>query len=187
MRPELKAAVASTPDAIARVFALRSAVFMSEQECPYEEEFDGNDFCATHILGPVNGEPAGVLRLRFFADFSKVERLSVLPRDRRTLIAKKIVEEGIEICRRKGYVTLYGHAQKRLTGFWEKFGFRPMGKNFPLVYSDHEYVEMRAELAPRTDAINIMSDPYLIVRPEGKWDEPGALDNSAVRPPTNPH
>jgi hypothetical protein len=33
----------------------------------------------------------------------------------------------------------------------------------------------------------MMSDPYLIVRPEGYWDAPGALDRSAERPATNPH
>jgi len=185
---ELATVVAATPDAIAKVFALRAAVFMSEQECPYEEEFDGNDFCAaTHILGLVNGEPAGVLRVRYFADFAKIERLAVLPRFRRTLISKLIVEKGIELCRRKGYRTLYGHAQKRLTGFWERFGFRPMGKNFPLVYSDHEYVEMQADVEPFADSITIMSDPYVIVRPEGHWDLPGPLDHSTIRPATNPH
>ncbi|HUJ02936.1 MAG TPA: GNAT family N-acetyltransferase [Rhizomicrobium sp.] len=187
-KPVLATSVAATPDAIAKVFALRSAVFMTEQVCPYDEEFDGNDFCAaTHILGTVNGEPAGVLRVRFFADFAKIERLAVLPRFRHSLIAKLIVEKGIEICRRKGYRTLYGHAQKRLTRFWEKFGFRPMAKNFPLVYSDHEYVEMQADVEPGTDAITIMSDPYLIVRPEGHWDAPGPLDRSSERPATNPH
>src|SRR6202035_4815223 len=35
--------VASTPDHLAKVFAIRAAVFMSEQRCPYDEEYDGND------------------------------------------------------------------------------------------------------------------------------------------------
>ncbi len=184
---ELAAKVASTADTIAKVFAVRSAVFMSEQDCPYDEEFDGNDYCATHILGTVNNEPGAVLRVRYFADFAKIERLAVLPRFRRTLISKIVVETGIELCRRKGYRTLYGHSQKRLTRFWEKFGFKPLKKNFPLVYSDHEYVEMWAEIEPTADAITVMSDPYLIIRPEGQWDSPGALDHSSERPPTNPH
>jgi hypothetical protein len=33
----------------------------------------------------------------------------------------------------------------------------------------------------------MMSDPYVIVRPEGSWDTPDVLDESAERPPTNPH
>ncbi len=186
-RKKLTAVVASTPDMIAKVFALRAAVFMSEQNCPYEEEFDGNDFCATHILGFVNGQPAAVLRLRYFADFAKMERLAVLPKFRRTLIPKLIVETGIDLVRRKGYRMLYGHSQKRLLKFWNRFGLKPLNKNFPLVFSDHEYIEVAAELVPHPDAITVMSDPYLIVRPEGSWDTPGVLDNSASRPATNPY
>jgi predicted GNAT family N-acyltransferase len=184
---ELTARVAASADDMARVFALRSAVFMAEQVCPYDEEFDGNDYCATHVLGFVNGEPAAVLRLRYFADFAKLERFAVLPRFRRTLVMKTVFEKAVEICSRKGYRRLYGHAQKRLTGFWLKFGFKPLQKNFPLVYSDHEYVEMCAEIEPHVEAITIMSDPYVIVRPEGNWDRPGVLDTSTERPATNPH
>jgi predicted GNAT family N-acyltransferase len=160
---------------------------MSEQNCPYDEEFDGNDYCATHILGLVGDQPAAVLRIRFFAEFAHIGRLAVLPRFRRTLIPKVVIEQGIEICRRKGYRTLYGQAQKRLVGFWAKFGFQPMRKNANLVFSDHEYVEITAELEPHENAITTRSDPYTIIRPEGRWDEPGVLDHSAARPATNPH
>jgi hypothetical protein len=74
-----------------------------------------------------------------------------------------------------------------LLKFWGRFGLKPMQKNFPLVFSDHEYIEVHAELEPHPDAITMMSDPYVIVRPEGSWDTPGVLDESAERPPTNPH
>jgi predicted GNAT family N-acyltransferase len=184
---ELVARVAATPDDIAKVFALRAAVFMTEQFCPYDEEFDGNDHCATHILGIVNGVPAAVLRIRFFAEFAHIGRLAVLPKFRRTLIPKIVVEKGIELCRRKGYRLLYGQSQKRLVKFWSRFGFKPMRKNATLVFSDHEYVEITAELEPHSDPITTMSDPYVIIRPEGRWDEPGVLDRSSARPATNPH
>jgi predicted GNAT family N-acyltransferase len=184
--PVLSARVAATPDDIQRVFALRAAVFMTEQFCPYDEEFDGNDFCATHILGLVNDEPAAVLRVRYFANFAKIERLAVLARFRRTMVAKLVVETGIEICRKKGYTALYGQAQKRLVKFWSRFGFHPLHKNTALVFSDHECVEIAAELVPHPDPITPMSDPYLIIRPEGRWDDAGVLDRSASRAPTNP-
>lgn len=184
---KLEVLVASNTDHLAKIFAVRAAVFMSEQNCPYEEEFDGNDFCATHILGLVDGHPAATLRLRYFADFAKMERLAVLPKYRRTLIPKVVVDKGIDIIRRKGYRILYGHAQKRLLKFWRRFGLKPLQKNFPLVFSDHEYVEVFAELEPHAEAITMMSDPYVIVRPEGEWDAPGILDSSAERPATNPH
>ena len=186
MRPTLETRLAATPDEISKVFAIRAAVFMAEQTCPYEEEFDGNDYAGAHVLGFVNGEAAAVLRIRYFADFVKLERLAVLPRFRRTLIAKEVVEHAIEICRRKGYRKMYGHAQKRLVSLWQRFGFEPMHKNTPLVFSDHEYVEMLGEIAPHDAPLTPYSDPYMLIRPEGRWDAPGVLDRSARRLATNP-
>jgi len=178
--------VAATPDHLAKVLAIRAAVFMSEQNCPYDEEYDGNDFTGTHILGFVDGQPAAVLRIRYFADFVKIERLAVLPRFRGSRIAFAVVEHALALVRRKGYRTAYGHAQKRVVAFWSRFGFKPMAKNTNLVFSDHEYVEMVAALEPHHDRITIHSDPYMIIRPEGRWDEEGVLERSAARPATNP-
>jgi predicted GNAT family N-acyltransferase len=178
--------VAATPDHLAKVFAIRAAVYMSEQNCPYDEEYDGNDFTCTHILGLVEGQPAAVLRIRYFADFVKIERLAVLPRFRGSRIAFAVVEHALNLVRRKGYRTAYGHAQKKVVAFWSRFGFKPMAKNTSLVFSDHEYVEMVASLEPHHDRITIHSDPYVILRPEGRWDEEGVLDKSAERPATNP-
>jgi predicted GNAT family N-acyltransferase len=185
-RPKLVARIASTADDIAKVFALRAAVFMAEQECPYEEEFDGNDYCGTHVLGLVDGVPAATLRIRYFADFVKIERLAVLPRFRRTAIAREVVEYGLELVRRKGYTKMYGQAQIRLVNFWRKFGFEPMAKNSALVFSDHEYVEIAGSLAPHADRLTMHSDPYMLIRAEGRWDVPGVLDSSASREATNP-
>jgi predicted GNAT family N-acyltransferase len=187
IRPRLETVVAATPNQIAKVFAIRAAVFMAEQSCPYDEEFDGNDYSGTHVLGIVDGEPAAVLRMRYFADFVKLERLAVLPKFRRTLIAKLVVQHAIDLARRKGYRRMYGHAQARLVNFWRKFGFSPMAKNTKLVYSDHEYVEMLGEMVAHQDALTVHSDPYVLVRPEGHWDRPGALDRSAARTASNPH
>ena len=186
-RPVLNAALISTADQMAKVMAIRAAVFMSEQNCPYDEEFDGNDYAGTHILGTVDGEPAACLRIRYFANFVKIERLAVLHRFRRTLIAKQVVEQALDICRRKGYAKMYGQSQRRLVSFWERFGFEPMQKDAKLVFSDHEYVEICGNIAPHPRPLTPETDPLILIRPEGKWDEPGVLDFSAARPPTNPH
>ncbi|MDC8972729.1 GNAT family N-acetyltransferase [Mycobacterium marinum] len=183
----LSASVVVTHDRLAEAFAIRSAVFMSEQECPYEEEFDGNDFCATHILGFVEGRPAGTMRVRWFAEFAKFERVCVLPQYRNSDVVSTMIELSFDVATRKGFTAIYGHAQVRLVHFWEKFGFKPMRKGAKLVFSDHEYVEMMCEKRPRSDAITLASDPYLLLRPEGAWDDPGVLERSAARPATNPY
>lgn len=179
-------AVARTFEDLSRVIALRAAVYMAEQACPYEEEFDGNDLSATHLIGYVGDEPAGCLRIRFFADFAKIERLAVGAEHRNTRMAFALVRAGIELARVKVYRRLYGHAQKRLVGFWSRFGFRVFEGAQELVFSDFDYIEMLLEAEPHPEAIGIGIDPYVIIRPEGRWHRAGTLDRSRARAVTRP-
>ncbi len=179
--------VARTLNDMMKVAAIRSAVFLSEQECPYDEEFDGNDLCAaTHILGFIDNEPVACLRVRFFADFAKIERLAVRREYRNSRLSFKIVWAGIELARKKGYRKLYGHAQDRLVKFWSRFGFKPVEDQQGIVFSDFSYTEMYAEIEPHPDPVSIDSDPHIIIRPEGEWHVPGVLEASSTRPVTSP-
>ena len=178
--------VARSMEDLFRVMSIRSAVYIAEQDCPYEEEFDGNDLSATHLIGYVGDEPAATLRLRFFADFVKMERLAVRHEFRNSRIAFQIVRAGIELARVKGYRRLYGHARKEIASFWARFGFRTFEGGNELVFSDHDYVEMVMEIDRHPHAITIGVNPYVIVRPEGRWHEPGVLERSAVRPVSRP-
>ena len=133
-----------------RIVAMRSAVYIGEQECPYDEEFDGNDFTGTNLLGYVGDEPAGCIRVRYFADFAKIERLAVRKEFRNTRLSFQLVRAAIELCRAKGYQRLYGHAQKRLVKFWSRFGFEVLEGGRELVFSDFDYVEMVMKHAARS-------------------------------------
>jgi Predicted acyltransferase len=185
-RKTISVTVARTTDDWLRVVSIRSAVYIGEQECPYEEEFDGNDHAAAHILGYVGDEPAACLRIRYFADFAKLERLAVRKEFRHTTVSFQIVRAAIEMCRTKGYRKIYGHAQKRLLNFWGRFGAKPFpgGKEFK--FSDFDYVEVLGEFDPIPQALHIGDDPYVLIRPEGRWHEPGILEESASRPVTRP-
>jgi predicted GNAT family N-acyltransferase len=183
----LRTIVARTFADISQINAVRAAVFLNEQKCPYLEEFDGNDFSGSQLLGQVGDEPAASLRIRYFAGFAKIERLAVLPRYRGLGVGKAIAKSGIELCLRKGYSLFYLHAQERLVGFWRAFGFEPVETNGALVFSDHSYLAMKARLSRSGARLSLRSAPAILNRPEGEWDEPGILDRSAARPPTNPH
>lgn len=179
--------VVRTLNDMMKIAAIRSAVFLAEQECPYDEEFDGNDLCAaTHILGFMGEEPVACLRVRFFADFAKIERLAVRHEYRNSRLSFEIVWAGIELARKKGYRKLYGHAQDRLVKFWSRFGFKPVEDQKGIVFSDFSYTEMYAEIEPHPDPVSIESDPYIIIRPEGEWHRPGVLETSGTRPVTSP-
>ena len=43
--------VAASMTDLMQVVAIRAAAFLAEQNCPYAEEFEGNDFCALHMIG----------------------------------------------------------------------------------------------------------------------------------------
>jgi predicted GNAT family N-acyltransferase len=181
-KPELGVTVARTIEDLARVMSVRSAVYIAEQECPYEEEFDGNDFSATQVLGYVGKEPAGCMRIRYFADFAKVERLAVRKEFRSAGLAPLLVRSCVELCEMKGYRRVYVHSQKRLVNFWAKCGFRRLEGGRELVFSDYDYVEMVLDTERHPHAISLGVDPYVIIRPEGQWHTPGILERSAVRP-----
>jgi predicted GNAT family N-acyltransferase len=169
-----------------RITAIRSAVYIGEQQCPYEEEFDGNDLAATHLLGYVGHEPAGCLRIRYFADFAKIERLAIRAEFRKTRTAFQLVRAAFRLCQKKGYTKIYGHSQKRLVNFWSRFGFRVMEGGQSFVFSDFDYVEIVADVERDPEAVTLGVQPYVIIRPEGRWDVPGILEQSSSRPVTRP-
>ncbi len=186
--PHFTVTVASTLDDLMQVMAVRNLVYVGEQECPYGEEFDGNDFAgATHLILRKGKEPVGTLRLRWFADFCKLERVAIRNEHRGAKATFALVREAFRIAECKGYRKMLGHAQVRLLPFWGRY-FRglPRTDRPGFVFSDHDYVEIVAEMTPPEDAITLDSDPIMLLRPEGAWHKPGVLDASTHRPATNP-
>lgn len=173
--------VARSFEDLMRVISIRSAVYMAEQDCPYEEEFDGNDLSASHLIGYIGDEPAGCLRLRYFAGFVKMERLAVRHEFRTSKLSFRLVRAGIDLARRKGYRRVYGHAREDLVRFWEVFGFRVVPGRPAFNFSEITFLEMALDLAPDPMALRFGEDPYVFIRPEGRWDTPGILERSATR------
>lgn len=181
----IKVDVARSLDEIMAALAVRNIVFVGEQQCPYDEEFDGNDFAgATHLLARFRGEPAGTVRLRWFADFFKVERVAVKHEHRGESISSALMTAAVDLARRKGYRKGLGYIQTHLTSFWERFGGR-IRTDRRFVFSDYEYFEMEFDLEPVADSLNLNTNPLILLRPEGRWDEPGVLDRSAARGGSN--
>ena len=179
-RDPISVRVVRSMDEMARVIAIRGAIYMGEQNCPFEEEFDGNDFSATHLICHKDREPVGCMRIRYFADFAKLERLAVRSEGRGCGLAGRLLDTAVELCRKKGYRTLYAHSQKRFLKVWESRGFRLMGDR-ELVFSDFDYVEVKLETEKHPQSITLDDDPYVLIRPEGSWDTPGILEDSARR------
>ena len=172
--------VARSLDQILKVIALRAIVYMSEQDCPYSEEVDGNDLAgATHLIAESGGEPVGCLRIRWFADFFKIERVAVLPSHRKEGIAAALMAQAIEIGSRKGYRRLCGHVSPHLLDYWGRnAGVRARPGRPRFSFSGIVYAEVERDLPKASDALTMDSDPLVLLRPEGAWDRPGPLERS---------
>lgn len=184
---ELEIIVCRTLPEIMQAIAVRTLVYMGEQQCPYDEEYDGNDFAGTtHMLMRRNGEPIGALRIRWFADFAKFERVAVRREYRGGRATLKMILAAKRLAEKKNYRKILGYGQTRLIPFWNQyFNAEVRRGRETFAFSDHDYVELLVHGAPPSDAVTIDSDPYVLLRPEGAWDEAGVLDRSAARPAVN--
>lgn len=184
IRPLHRATVTIAPtrslDELIKVHVIRGLVFVGEQSCPYDEEFDGNDLSATHLLAEVDGEPAGTLRLRWFADFAKAERAAVRREYRQLGLCRQMTDLAADIAARKGYAMLYGSAQVGVLDYWLSVGFERLGKP-RFHFSDHEYVPIVRRLQPSAERLASHTPDLVLNRPEGAWDRPGVLDRSVER------
>lgn len=175
--------IVSNCDERAQAYAIRAIVYLGEQNCPWDEEFDGNDDAATQVLGLRDGEPFATARIRWFADFAKLERLAIRQPHRRQGLGHDLLDYLLMLCREKGFRRAYLHAQSRLEGFYESHGFTRIGR--PFAFSDHDYIEMTADLDSDPSAITLAHGPMVINRPEGEWMRPGVLEQSARRAHAN--
>jgi len=67
----------STNEELEQVFAIRKIVFVEEQNCPPELEWEFEDE-SVHFIGLVDGTPAGASRWRKTDKVYKFERFAVL-------------------------------------------------------------------------------------------------------------
>lgn len=118
----------SDPESLERVFAIRREVFVGEQNCPPELEWEFEDE-STHFLANVDGEPAGAARWRKTDKGYKLERFAVLQQFRGIGVAQKLVQTVLDDLPADGnYV--YLNAQVQAVPLYAKFNFVQTGRQF---------------------------------------------------------
>lgn len=116
--------------------SIRQRVFVEEQACPPEEEWDAHDTdpACRHLLGRVEGEAVAVARWRPVEKagrtWAKLERFAVLPEHRGLGLGRLMIAEAIEDARRAGHVRFVLHAQTHLEALYAGFGFTREGEPF---------------------------------------------------------
>lgn len=111
-----------------KVFAVRREVFVVEQNCPPELEWEFEDE-SNHFLATVDGEPAGACRWRKTEKGYKLERFAVLQKFRGFGVGQALVQAALnDLPADAGYV--YLHAQIQAVSLYEKFNFEKIGPEF---------------------------------------------------------
>lgn len=126
--------IATSHDQMQMIVAVRALVFLGKPGWPYEHTFDANDFCSTHILAKVDGEPAGTIRIRWFSEFARLERIAIREEYRSLAILNKIATTALRLCRRKGYSKVGGLAYPDILKFWARHGAHPIGDPVDSIY-----------------------------------------------------
>jgi predicted GNAT family N-acyltransferase len=116
------------PADLEKVFAIRREVFVGEQNCPPELEWEHEDE-SNHFLATVDGVPAGASRWRKTDKGYKLERFAVLKDFRGHGVGQALVQAVLnDLPNDADYV--YLHAQVQAVTLYERFGFVKTGPEF---------------------------------------------------------
>lgn len=106
------------------IYKLRTAVFVVEQNCPYQE-VDNKDLQAVHLFAKNAGNLTAYCRLIPEQDGIHLGRVCVAQHTRGSGLARELVEKAMDY-----YAVnfpnqaMYAQAQSYLQGFYESFGFQ---------------------------------------------------------------
>jgi len=122
-----------------QIFEIRTKVFVIEQKVSREEEFDEFEASSVHYLGKAGDVPAATARWRITNTGIKLERFAVLSEFRNsglgTKVLNKVLVDVIPL-----NIPIYLNAQVKAIRFYEKAGFRKIGKMF--IEADIEHFKM---------------------------------------------
>ncbi|GAC1300796.1 MAG: GNAT family N-acetyltransferase [Mucilaginibacter sp.] len=128
MNPAIQVTKVTDPSELEKVFAIRREVFVGEQNCPPELEWEFEEE-SNHFLATVDGEPAGASRWRKTDKGYKLERFSVLKKFRGMGVGQELVKTVLaDLPADASYI--YMHAQLPAISLYEKFNFEKVGPEF---------------------------------------------------------
>lgn len=107
---------------------IRTKVFIEEQNIPFNEEFDDADLTSVHVLArDQNNNAIGTARLLIT---DTIGRVAVLKAWRGNGVGRALVLYLMEMARNRGAARIYLDAQNHAIPFYERLGFRVVGREF---------------------------------------------------------
>ena len=145
--PDFRIEFVSYAEHLADLRAVREPVFIHEQGCPLELEWDELDpLCVHAVARDPAGTPIGTARL---TPQHTIGRMAVLADWRGRGVGAALLQSLIERARALGHPALELHAQTHAIGFYERFGFVAFGPEYDEAGIPHR--SMRLELGPRDE------------------------------------
>jgi predicted GNAT family N-acyltransferase len=120
--------------------AIRHEVFCVEQGVPANEERDGRDRGALHLIAVQDEELVATCRLVFVGPAVQFSRLAVKRSSRRQGIAAALLRATDEEARARGANRIVLHAQTYARPLYDQAGYLPRGRAF--VEADIEHIAM---------------------------------------------
>ena len=115
-------------EAGAQLRAIRTTVFIDEQNVPMELEWDGLDGLSTHVLAiTATGVAIGAGRL---LPDGHIGRMAVVKPWRNRGVGRTILLELLAIARERGFERVELSAQTHAIAFYARFGFEVVGGEF---------------------------------------------------------
>ena len=143
--PEIAIRWSLGPEDVRGAFALRERVFYGEQGVPREEEIDGRDEHALHLvaLDGACGRVIGTLRLLLDAEDAKVGRVAVEREWRRRGIAARMLALALAEARARGCARARLASQLAVVAVYEQAGFAVEAETFEEAGIQHVWMGMR--------------------------------------------
>jgi putative N-acetyltransferase (TIGR04045 family) len=138
---------ADAEEELAAALALREEVFCREQGVPREEEIDGRDGEALHVVAieGSSGDVFGTLRLLIEGPRAKIGRVAVRRQNRRSGIASRMLALAVSRARSAGCVQARLAAQMQATSVYERAGFSVCSEPFEEAGIPHVWMRMALE------------------------------------------
>lgn len=116
-----------------QILQLRTAVFVVEQNCVYQD-MDGKDIKALHVIGTLQNEIMAYTRIfkaGDYLDHASIGRVVVKKSGRQSGYGKQIAEASIKAIKDNfNTSTIHISAQTYLEKFYKELGFTAAGENY---------------------------------------------------------
>lgn len=127
------------------IYEIRKQVFMIEQNCPVDEEFDEQDHYALHLVLYLDGKPVGTGRIYHDGQTLRVGRIAVLKEYRGQKLGDMLIRLLLYRAFQSESNEIVIHAQSYISRVYLKFGFKPEGEEFMEAGIPHITMRLKRE------------------------------------------